>query len=553
MSVSYGNGGYGGGGRQDNPYGQQGGNSYGQQGGNPYGQQGGNPYGQQGGNPYGQQGGSSYGQQGGDPYRQQSGNQYGQQQASPYSAPDSNPYAQQASVHNRPQGGPPAGQGGYGGGAVEMDTLNGRPGGYGQGGAPGQAADGYGQPMAGNNPNAILDECRQVDTGIDSIEKNLQALRTLQQRSLGDPNSSQQTATNRELDRLSSDTMALYRNFATRVKNIKSRPDSGSPKNAPQVGKVDRRLKAAINQYQNVEREFRQKLQQQLERQYRIVRPDATEAEVREAVEDTSNNQVFSQALMNSDRRGQSQTVLRQVSDRHEAIQKIERQMIELAQMFQDMETLVVQQEPAVQAIEQQGEQVTQDVGKANEEISGAIVKARSRNRKKWWCLLIVVIILILIAAGVAVLFATGDVMAQQAVEKVGVEKHNLARTGRMALYGGAVFGPAATTWFKFLQNKIRLPNKNAEIVARVAADQSIFATTNLFCFLSSMSIMEGSDPKEKLEKAYWPALQKNWMVWPLVQAVNFKLVPLEHRVLVVNVVSLGWNCYLSYINSQKG
>lgn len=27
--------------------------------------------------------------------------------------------------------------------------------------------------------------------------------------------------------------------------------------------------------------------------------------------------------------------------------------------------------------------------------------------------------------------------MAQQLVEKVGVEKHSLARTGRMALYGG--------------------------------------------------------------------------------------------------------------------
>lgn len=35
------------------------------------------------------------------------------------------------------------------------------------------------------------------------------------------------------------------------------------------------------------------------------------------------------------------------------------------------------------------------------------------------------------------VLFATGDVMAQQAVERVGFDKHNLARTGRMALYGG--------------------------------------------------------------------------------------------------------------------
>ncbi|KAG9980650.1 hypothetical protein KCU78_g21604, partial [Aureobasidium melanogenum] len=42
----------------------------------------------------------------------------------------------------------------------------------------------------------------------------------------------------------------------------------------------------------------------------------------------------------------------------------------------------------------------------------------------------------------------------------------------------------------------------------------------------------------------------KNWMLWPFVQAVNFKFVPLQHRVLVVNVVSLGWNCYLSYLNS---
>ena len=54
------------------------------------------------------------------------------------------------------------------------------------------------------------------------------------------------------------------------------------------------------------------------------------------------------------------------------------------------------------------------------------------------------------------------------------------------------------------------------------------------------MAYMEGSDPKEKLRGAYFEALKKNWMLWPAVQAVNFKFVPLEHRVLVVNVVSLG-------------
>jgi protein Mpv17 len=96
------------------------------------------------------------------------------------------------------------------------------------------------------------------------------------------------------------------------------------------------------------------------------------------------------------------------------------------------------------------------------------------------------------------------------------------------------------------------LKNKNAEIIARVACDQTMFASTNLFVFLSSMAIMEGTSPKDKLDQSYWTALKSNWMVWPFIQCVNFKLVPLHHRVLVVNVISLGWNCYLSFLNSQS-
>lgn len=87
--------------------------------------------------------------------------------------------------------------------------------------------------------------------------------------------------------------------------------------------------------------------------------------------------------------------------------------------------------------------------------------------------------------------------------------------------------------------------------MARVACDQAFFASTNLFCFLSTMAILEGSSPRDKLEESYFTALRSNWMVWPMIQLVNFKFVPLHHRVLVVNVISLGWNCYLSFLNSQ--
>ncbi|KAL8364290.1 hypothetical protein RB601_009841 [Gaeumannomyces tritici] len=149
-----------------------------------------------------------------------------------------------------------------------------------------------------------------------------------------------------------------------------------------------------------------------------------------------------------------------------------------------------------------------------------------------------------------AVLFATGDITAQQLVEKRGVEKHDLTRTGRMFLYGGAVFGPAATTWFKILQQRVVLKSANATIAARVAVDQGLFAPTFIGIFLSSMAVLEGGSPKEKLQKNYFNALTANYMLWPFVQMVNFKFVPLHHRVLFVNVISIGWNCYLSFLNS---
>jgi protein Mpv17 len=113
------------------------------------------------------------------------------------------------------------------------------------------------------------------------------------------------------------------------------------------------------------------------------------------------------------------------------------------------------------------------------------------------------------------------------------------------------VFGPAATKWYGILQRRINFENKTQTIVARVLADQCIFASTNMFVFLSTMAILEGKSPQEKLQKSYIPGLKANWTIWPAVQAANFSIVPLEHRVLVVNIVSLGWNCYLSYLNSQ--
>lgn len=249
----------------------------------------------------------------------------------------------------------------------------------------------------GANPQAILEECREVDRALDELDDQLNHLERVFRQVLARPD-----MPSGEINSLSSQIMTGYRGLVSRVKNIKSKPESGSPRNAPQVGKVDRRLKATIQRYQTLEADFRRDSQQAAERQYRIVRPDATDAEVREAVQDP-DAPIFQQALMSSDRRGQANSTLRNVKERHEAIQNIERQMIELAQLFQDLDQIVQQQEPLVADIEQKGEEVRENVTKGNEEIGTAIVSARARNRKKWWCLLICILIIIVIAIIVAV------------------------------------------------------------------------------------------------------------------------------------------------------
>lgn len=69
--------------------------------------------------------------------------------------------------------------------------------------------------------------------------------------------------------------------------------------------------------------------------------------------------------------------------------------------MFNDMDQLVVAQEPAVERTEESAEQAQEDVGKGNVEVAKAIEHARRRNKLKWWCFFIVVIIVLAIALGV--------------------------------------------------------------------------------------------------------------------------------------------------------
>jgi syntaxin 1B/2/3 len=217
----------------------------------------------------------------------------------------SNPYGQQSGGY---------GGGGYGGGdqyndEVEMGQYNqpapsgryggGLPSGPRPGGAGGFGNDGgyegagYGN-TGGSTGGNILNQCREIDQAIDDLEGRLEDLRITQSKVLGD------RASHSEIDRKNRETLAAYKNLGERLKKIKSNPESGSPTNAPQVGRVDRKLKKAINDFQRLESEFRKNMQNQQVRQILIVDTEIQESEARQLVEDPNfDPNIFQQSVSN--------------------------------------------------------------------------------------------------------------------------------------------------------------------------------------------------------------------------------------------------------------
>lgn len=63
-----------------------------------------------------------------------------------------------------------------------------------------------------------------------------------------------------------------------------------------QVETVKTKFTGLLNEHQVIEKEFRKKVKDRVERQYRIVNPQATEDEIRQVTE-SDNPQVFSQAV----------------------------------------------------------------------------------------------------------------------------------------------------------------------------------------------------------------------------------------------------------------
>ena len=150
------------------------------------------------------------------------------------------------------------------------------------------------------------------------------------------------------------------------------------------------------------------------------------------------------------------------------------------------------------------------------------------------------------------------------------VKTNNWMRTWQIMCTGMFWSGPSAHCWYSFLEQIMQnliVPvvgsNAVVGVVLRLLLDSIIFSPLTIAGFFTMNSLIQAGPSRanlnkvvsvihEKLATKWRKAVLAAWSFWPVVNIVNFSMVPLNYRVLYANIMALLWTGYLSFVNHQK-
>lgn len=119
-------------------------------------------------------------------------------------------------------------------------------------------------------------------------------------------------------------------------------------------------------------------------------------------------------------------------------------------------------------------------------------------------------------------------------------------------MFWGFVMSFFQKGWYWVLNHFYNLEPTFVSALERVLSDQLVYSPISLFAFFSySNFVLEGGDKftlSEKIRKIYLSTMIANYMVWPLVQFINFLVMPNKFQVPFSSSSE-----YISLITDEKG
>jgi t-SNARE complex subunit (syntaxin) len=247
-----------------------------------------------------------------------------------------------------------------------------------------------------------------IKKGLHLIQENVEKINRLKQKDRQTANEKARKEIMQELDAIMGETTgtgAQIKKFLEEIKkqNVvyeKEHKNSAKAEVRKNLYQTNiRRFHQIMNEYNAASHEFKQALQERTRRQLKIVDSKISDEEIEKIVDSGQANDVIKQALLSDN----LQSVVRDIEERHLDILKLERQVLEVYELFRDLATLVDLQQETLDVIENRIQKSTQYVKDAEKELVKAADYQDKARQRKCCCLIIALGILVAILVPVII------------------------------------------------------------------------------------------------------------------------------------------------------
>ncbi|KAG0570283.1 hypothetical protein KC19_6G150900 [Ceratodon purpureus] len=169
-----------------------------------------------------------------------------------------------------------------------------------------------------------------------------------------------------------------------------------------------KKLKDLMGEFQVLRQRMMEEYKETVERRYYTVTGEHADDDTIENIIETGNSETFLQKAIQEQGRGQVLDTIKEIQERHDAVKEIERNLIELNQIFMDMATLVEAQGEQLNDIEQQVNKASSFVARGTTQLK--VAKDHQRAKRKWVCMGIALIIILILIVLLPILRSLGAI-----------------------------------------------------------------------------------------------------------------------------------------------
>ncbi|KNE65220.1 hypothetical protein AMAG_10868 [Allomyces macrogynus ATCC 38327] len=265
-------------------------------------------------------------------------------------------------------------------------------------------------PAAANPMKGFFDEVSNVRGAINTIKRLIQDVEEAHGKALTAVSEEQGAGHAQAIDALMDQINMQSGAIRKKLKDIEAGNKAFEKDHA---GSSDSRIRMSqhavlmkkftdvMTEFSDMQTKYKGKYKQRLQKQFLIVKPDASPEEVEKVVSGEGGASIFAQQIMPGAQYMEARKALEDIQERHQDILKIEKSILELQQLFVDMSVLVAQQGELLNQIDSNVTKAVEYTEAGVEEMKEA-VKIQKKSRKRM-CILIACLVILAVCIGVGV------------------------------------------------------------------------------------------------------------------------------------------------------